>query len=125
MKQQVNTQDIRTMAAEVLAANGQKQTAKYLGIAPSTLKRYMRTNRAPQATKMALFWITAAGKHELNIDLMNEVMVFRGLARALQGHNADLRNAISSQESEIQHLSSIHRARGSQGVAANEMFLYY
>jgi predicted transcriptional regulator len=58
------TPDFRTLAAKLLAVSSETQTAKYLAIAPSTMRQYLRSNRAPRRVTMALFWITSLGKRQ-------------------------------------------------------------
>lgn len=82
--------------------------AKALHVSPTTVRRWIKSGRTPRAAELAIYWLTHAGRADIEMDLHNEMLVQYGLARAL-GSEVERLNSL------VEHLMDI-----GQFGAANE-----
>ena len=82
--------------------------AKALHVSPTTVRRWIKSGRTPRAAELAIYWLTHAGRADIEVDLHNEMLVQYGLARAL-GSEVERLNSL------VEHLMVI-----GQFGAANE-----
>lgn len=78
-----------------------RQIARYLGVAESTLKTYRRTGNAPRSVQLALFWETKWGRSSADVEAANYAQVQHGHAQALQGHVGRLAGVVWRLELEL------------------------
>lgn len=71
-----------------------KQVATALGVSEFTARKWQRTNDAPRAALLALFWITSWGQQWAEVDTFNDAQAQRGLAQALRRQIGDLEKQI-------------------------------
>lgn len=90
------------------------QVAAHLEIRPSTLATYKRTNSAPRAIALALFWETRWGRSAADCEAANAVQVHQGYALSLKDHVQRLSGIIWTLEQEL-----ALTAAQSEGRAAN------
>jgi hypothetical protein len=94
------------------------QLAKYIGLAPSTLERYIKTSNIPRAVHLALFWETKWGISCNDVDLYNTAQVHREHAKSLGEKVVHLCGVIDQLEQELGRMYQEH-AHGHWHQAAN------
>lgn len=87
------------------------QIARHLGLSPQTLKKYLKTENAPRAVMLALFWESRWGTSWANADAYNFGKVHHEYAQVLKATNARLLAHIALLEHEL--------ANNAGGAAAN------
>lgn len=69
--------------------------AKYLGVSPSTLYRWLAADRAPRPAHLALYWCTKWGESDFDLDLFERANLYQNLAASLQSEVSRLRGYLS------------------------------
>ena len=77
------------------------QIARLLGVTPATVRRYLRTENAPRAVMLALFWESQWGRSAANAEAHNFGQVHHALAQCLQEKNEVLLQQIALLEAEL------------------------
>lgn len=72
-----------------------RAVARHLGVSWRTLQRWIKREQAPRAALLALFFESRWGRSALDAKAVNDARVAHGLARALEGENAKLRERIA------------------------------
>lgn len=76
------------------------QVAKALNVSASTVQRWIRSGRIPRPAHLALYWLTHRGRADIELDMYNELIIVRGLARALERERVELQRL-------VKHLATI------------------
>lgn len=86
------------------------QIARHLGLSPATVAKYLRTDNAPRAVMLALFWESRWGRSAADCEAANFGMVHYQHSQALRAQNAAL----------LAHIAQLEAELGNQvGAAAN------
>jgi hypothetical protein len=72
-----------------------QQVAKALGVSEFMARKWQRTNDAPRAVMLALFWVTSWGQQWANVDTFNDAQAQRQLAHAFRRRNLELESQIT------------------------------
>lgn len=70
------------------------QVAKALHVTPTTVRRWIRSGRIPRPAHLALYWLTHRGRADIEVDMYNELILNRGLARALERECQELQRLL-------------------------------
>ena len=87
---------LRLMVADIPAT--EKQMARHLGIAPGTLRRYIKNDEAPRPVMLAMFWETRWGRSVADCEAAQFGQVHAAHAQALARENARLREQLKALE---------------------------
>lgn len=90
---------VQTMLADIPATP--RQIAAHLGIKESTLATYKRTNNAPRAILVALFWETRWGRSAADQEAANAAQTHLANTKMLQSHISRMAGIIWKLEFEL------------------------
>lgn len=74
--------------------------ARALGVAQSSVYRWLEHGQGPRPAALALYWLTTWGQNDLSVEQHNRAQAYQGLAESLQRH-------IGTLETEVHRLSQI------------------
>lgn len=60
-----------------------RQIAKYLGVAERTVYHWKKTDKAPKAVRLALFWESSYGQQTIDCELFNAMQTHKMLSESL------------------------------------------
>ena len=64
--------------------------ARLLGVSVRTIERYNKTDAAPRAVRLALFWLTPYGRDAVHTQAHNDARTMAGYVDSLERHIRDL-----------------------------------
>jgi len=74
-------------------AQSSKQVARHLGVTEQTLKKYIKSEGAPRAIVLALFWETRWGRSAADTDAANFGAIYYRKAMGLERENLAMPNS--------------------------------
>lgn len=93
---------------------GVPHVARHLGVTVPTVERYARTDNAPRAAMLALFWETRWGRSAADVEASNWGAVYYRMAKSLERENAILKR----------QMAELEAAAAAGDLAANSAFMH-
>jgi len=72
-----------------------KVLAKTFGVSESTVRRWVRQDRAPLSVQIAVFWLTSWGRQHIHADAENAARLHAALYEALRRENRTLQGRLA------------------------------
>lgn len=86
------------MVDDLLGDRSPESVGRFLGVSALTVRRWLKSDQAPRAALLALFWETRWGRSAIDADRENLVRTTMGLNSALRNENAALKRRIARLE---------------------------
>jgi hypothetical protein len=93
---------------------GVPHVARHLGITVPTVEKYARTDNAPRAAMLALFWETRWGRSAADVEASNWGTMCYRLAMSLERENKVLK----------EQMAQLETAAAAGNLAANSAFMH-
>ena len=88
-----------------------KQVARHLGVTEQTLKKYIKSEGAPRAIMLALFWETRWGRSAADTEAANFGAIYYRKAMGLERENVASRKKMQAMQLELDR--QIHESANS------------